>query len=62
MKIPDAYVMLPATDFPTVVCEAGWSEDHLTLMDDVRLWLLHTGGQTRLVVVISFKESHKMST
>jgi len=54
--------MLPAADFPTVVCEAGWCEDHLTLTDDVRLWLLHTGGQTRLVVVILFKESHKMST
>jgi len=55
-------VKLPTADFPTVVCEAGWSEDHLALMDDVRLWLLHTGGQTRLVIVISFTESHKKGT
>jgi len=54
--------MLPDADFPTIVCEAGWSEDHLALMDDVRLWLLHTGGQTRLVIVISFTESYKKST
>ncbi|KAG0636817.1 hypothetical protein HOY80DRAFT_1024191 [Tuber brumale] len=61
-KVPDAYVKLPAADFPTIVCEAGWSEDHLALMDDVKLWLLHTRGQTRLVIVISFTESHKTST
>ena len=53
--------MLPAADFPTVVCETGSSDDHLTLMDDMRLWLLHTGGQTTLVIVISFTESHKIS-
>lgn len=53
---------LPTADFPTVVCEAGMSEDHPALMEDVKLWLLHTGGQTRLVIVISFTESYKKTT
>jgi len=27
------------------------------LMGDARLWLLHTDGQTRVVIVVSFTES-----
>ena len=49
--------MLPGAEFPVVVCEAGWAETHKELMDDARLWLLHTGGQTRIVIVVSFTES-----
>ena len=58
MKIPDAYAMLPGADFPTVVCEAGWSEKFKALLDDARLWLLHTNGQTRAVILVSFTESY----
>jgi len=39
-----------------VVCETGWSEKHDALMDDARLWLLYTNGQTRLVIVVAFTE------
>jgi len=39
------------------VCEAGWSEKHTELMDDARLWLLHTAGQTCLVIILSFTET-----
>jgi len=56
-KLPDAYVQLADTEFPRIVCEAGWSEKHTELMDDARLWLLHTAGQTRLVIILSFTES-----
>jgi len=49
--------MLPSADFPTVVCEAGWSETFPELLDDARLWLLHTEGKTKIVIVIAFTES-----
>jgi len=60
--MPDAYVMLPGADFPTVVCETGWSETYPELMDDVKLWLLYTKGQTRRVVVVKFTESREGSS
>ena len=44
-------------EFPTVVCEAGWSEMHEELREGARLWLLHTGGQTKVVIVLSFSEN-----
>ncbi|RPB02594.1 hypothetical protein L873DRAFT_418813 [Choiromyces venosus 120613-1] len=56
-KLPDAYVKLPGAEFPSVVCEAGWAEGHEELMNDARLWLLHTDGQTRIVLVVSFTEN-----
>ncbi|KAG0137950.1 hypothetical protein HOY82DRAFT_645060 [Tuber indicum] len=62
VKISDAYAMLPGADFPTVVCEAGWSERFEALLDDARLWLLHTSGQTRAVILVSFMESYAGSS
>ncbi|KAG0641774.1 hypothetical protein HOY80DRAFT_1111223 [Tuber brumale] len=62
VKIPDAYAMLPGAGFPTVVCEAGWSEKVEALLDDARLWLLHTNGQTRAVILVSFTESYAGSS
>ncbi|CUS10855.1 unnamed protein product [Tuber aestivum] len=56
-KLPDAYVKLHDTEFPRVVCEAGWAEGLEKLVEDARLWLLHTDGQTRIVIVVSFTES-----
>ncbi|PUU75064.1 hypothetical protein B9Z19DRAFT_1131954 [Tuber borchii] len=56
-KLPDAYVQLADTKFPRIVCESGWSERHAELMEDARLWLLHTAGQTRLVIILSFTET-----
>ncbi|KAG0137907.1 hypothetical protein HOY82DRAFT_535235 [Tuber indicum] len=53
---------LPGTDFPTVVCEAGWSERFEALLDDAQLWLLHTSGQTRAVILVSFTESYAGSS
>jgi len=50
--------MLPGADFPIVVCEDGWSEKFEALLDDARLWLLHTNGQTRAVVLVSFTENY----
>ena len=44
-------------DFPAVVCEAGWAETLEELMEDVRLWLLHTRGQTRIAIVMCFTET-----
>ncbi|KAG0134932.1 hypothetical protein HOY82DRAFT_601811 [Tuber indicum] len=56
-KLPDAFVCLPRARFPTVVCEAGWAEDHEQLVQDARLWLLRTRGETRVVIVLSFREN-----
>ena len=54
--------MLPGADFPTVVCEAGWSEKFEALLDDARLWLLHTNGETKAVILVSFTESYAGSS
>jgi len=43
--------------FPAIACESGFSESWDNLMDDTRLWLLGTEGQTKIVVVLSFMES-----
>jgi len=43
--------------FPAITCESGFSESWDNLMDDARLWLLGTEGQTKIVVVLSFMES-----
>ena len=48
--------MLANGHFPTIVCEAGLSETLEDLKKDARLWLLHTGGETRIVIILSFKE------
>ncbi|KAG0637774.1 hypothetical protein HOY80DRAFT_1138061 [Tuber brumale] len=56
-KLPDAYVRSGNGIFPTVVCEAGWAEGHAQLIQDARLWLLHTRGQTRVVIVVAFTEN-----
>ncbi|KAG0134922.1 hypothetical protein HOY82DRAFT_634538 [Tuber indicum] len=56
-KLPDAFATLKTTRFPAIVCESGFSESWDNLMDDARLWLLGTEGQTKIVVVLSFTES-----
>ncbi|KAG0136173.1 hypothetical protein HOY82DRAFT_625775 [Tuber indicum] len=61
-KIPDAYIMLPDADSPTVICETGWSEKRAALMDDARLWILHADGQTRLVIIVVFTEGDTKSS
>jgi len=44
--------------FPTVVCEAGFAESMEELKEDAKLWLLHTGGQTRIVIVLCLTETN----
>ncbi|KAG0134428.1 hypothetical protein HOY82DRAFT_602445 [Tuber indicum] len=56
-KLPDVYVRLPRGEYPTIVCEAGWAEDREQLVQDDRLWLLQTSGETRVVIVLSFQEN-----
>lgn len=56
VKQPDAYVHVKGYDFPTVVCEAGFAEKMDDLMSDARLWLMHTSGQTTVVIVVAFVE------
>ena len=61
-KLPDAYVNFADEEFPRIVCEAGWAGKHTELMDDARLWLLQTAGQTYLVIIFSFTESTAENT
>ena len=49
---------LSDTDFPAVVCEAGWAETLEELKEDARLWLLNTRGQTKIVILMCFTETH----
>lgn len=55
-KQPDASLQIDGYDFPTVVCEAGCAEKMDDLMRDAALWLLHTDGQTSVVLVLAFSE------
>lgn len=56
-KSPDAYISVAgALEFPSLVVEVGWAESMEDLMDDARLWLLGTAGQTKVVIVVKFNE------
>lgn len=56
-KLPDAYVRVSKhTEFPTVVAEAGWSEDLPQLIEDAKLWVEGSGFLTRVVLLTSFTE------
>lgn len=56
-KAPDAYVKVAGTDgFPSVVVESGWAESMEDLVKDARLWLLGTGGATKVCIVVHFLE------
>lgn len=58
-KSPDAYITVAgALEFPSVVVEVGWAESMEDLMDDARLWLLGTGGQTKVVIIVKFNEGN----
>lgn len=56
-KQPDASLQVKGDDFPSVVCESGWAEKMDDLQRDAELWLLHTDGQTGVVLVLAFTES-----
>lgn len=56
-KLPDAYVQVWANpEFPTVVAEAGWSEDLEELVEDARLWIVGSSFRTRVVILTAFTE------
>lgn len=55
-KQPDASIQVKGDDFPSVVCESGWAEKMNDLQRDAKLWLLHTDGQTVVVLVLAFTE------
>lgn len=40
------------------MCEVGWAETIEELHDDARLWLLHTDGETRIIINYSFIETN----
>lgn len=42
--------------FPSVVVESGWAESMEDLLTDARLWLLGTGGATKVCIVVHFQE------
>ena len=60
--MPDAFAKLNTVQFPAIVSESGFSESWDNLMDNACLWLLGTEGQTKIVVVLSFRESHLRGT
>ncbi|RMZ81791.1 hypothetical protein DV738_g2048, partial [Chaetothyriales sp. CBS 135597] len=40
-------------DWPTLVIEAGWSESRSRLRVDARIWLENSGGEVKIVLLIS---------
>ncbi|KAG0137909.1 hypothetical protein HOY82DRAFT_535237 [Tuber indicum] len=55
-KLLDGYVKAVDQLFTTVVHESGFTESIKDLKQDARLWLLHTGGATRVVIVVCMNE------
>ena len=41
------------TDWPTIVIESGWSESLTKLREDARRWLVSSGGDVKIVLLIS---------
>src|SRR5277367_3556778 len=41
------------TDWPTIVIESGWSESLTKLREDARRWLENSGGEVKIVLLIS---------
>lgn len=56
-KLPDGYVRVSKhTEFPTVVAEAGWTEDLPQLIEDAKLWVEGSSFRTRVVLLTAFTE------
>lgn len=45
--------------FPTLVCEVGFTESYIDLLEDARQWLEKSGGKVRLVMIIKLEEEKK---
>jgi hypothetical protein len=47
------------TDWPTLIFEAGLSESLTRLRYDAQWWLTHSGGDVKIVVIISIKQAER---
>jgi hypothetical protein len=45
------------TDWPTIVFESGFSESLSRLRHDARWWLVESGGDVKIVIIISMKRA-----
>jgi hypothetical protein len=58
-----AYCPLPAreleTDWPTIVLESGASETLTRLRHDAQWWIVNSGGDVNIVIIISIKPAQK---
>ena len=58
-----AYCPLPSreqeTDWPTIVLESGLSEMHTRLRHDAQWWIVNSGGDVNIVIIISIKPAQK---
>ena len=48
------------TDWPTIVFEAGLSESLRHLRSDAKWWLVNSGGEVKIVIIISLKRGQSM--
>ena len=61
-KYADANIVFglpPELQIPSVVVEVGLSGSREDLHIDASQWLLHTGGTTRLVILVDVKEDRQ---
>ncbi|KAK6337090.1 hypothetical protein TWF718_009876 [Orbilia javanica] len=54
---PDGTIWNLNNDFPAIVLEVGWGDDWPKLQEDVHIWFKGSGGQVRVVLVMSFARS-----
>lgn len=45
--------------FPSLVCEVGFTESYIDLLEDARQWLEKSDGKVRLVMIVKLQEEKK---
>lgn len=45
--------------FPSLVCEVGFTESYIDLLEDARQWLEKNDGKVRLVMIVKLEEEKK---
>lgn len=58
-KQADVSVYYGEEVFPSLVCEVGFTESYIDLLEDARQWLEKSDGKVRLVMIVKLEEEQK---
>lgn len=51
---PDTALRVIGERFPSLVIETGWAESYVRLKQDIDLWIVGTGGVTKIAIWVKF--------